>query len=231
VSNPRREPTPGSVWEFLSYFKRGVGRSNRYRVEFVLPRGIPADTVGANGEAKEGTIQQMHSRFNSGRGGVNIKCHTATFPQRSMLTVGLNQNSAEFRVPYSATYDPVTFSFYADSEMDTRDYFEIWQSSVCNFSNNTMNFLDEYTSDVKIIAMDQAGRDTYGVTLFEAWPLNIGTIDMSYSAQDAYQTTIVTMSYKSWLPQWNTGGTNRSAPPPAPSGAGNGNGPTGGGGW
>lgn len=206
------EPVGQSVKEFLAHFSKGLSRSNRYRVEFILPQGIPAGTLGANTDAQAGNIQQLQSYFNSGRGGVNIKCHTATFPQRSMLTAGLNQNSAEFRVPYSATYDPVTFSFYANSEMDTRDYFEVWQSAVCNFSNNTMNFLNEYTADVSIFALDQTGRDSYGVTLYEAWPLNIGTIDVSYSAQDAYQTTIVTMSYKSWLPWMNNGGVNRSSP-------------------
>lgn len=201
-----------TVRGFLANFKKGVARPNKYRVEFMLPKGIPAGTLGANTDAIEAQIRQLNSYFNSGRGSVNIKCHTATLPQRSLLTQGLNQNSAEFRVPYSATYDPVTFSFYADSEMDTRDFFEVWQSAVCNFSNNTMNFLEEYITDVKIITLDAAGNDAYGVTLYEAWPLNIGAIDVSYSNGDSYQTTIVTMSFKSWLPLMNNGGVNRSVP-------------------
>lgn len=202
-----------SVSAFLAHFEKGVARSNKFRVEFILPKGVPADTVGVNTDATAGQIQQLQNYFNSSRGAVNIKCHTATFPQRSLLTSGLNQNSAEFRIPYSATYDPVTFSFYANSEMDTRDYFEVWQSAVCNFSNNTMNFLEEYVSDVNIISLDATGNDAYGVTLFEAYPINIGAIDVAYANMDSYQNTMVTMSYKSWLPWMNNGGTNRSVTP------------------
>src|SRR6478736_674970 len=196
---------------FLSNFKKGLARANRYRVEFILPKGIPSGTLGANTDSTQGQIRQMDNYFNS-NGGINIKCHTATLPQRSLLTQGLNQNSAEFRVPYSATYDPVTFSFYANSELDTRDYFEIWQSTVCNFSNNTMNFLEEYVTDVNIFALDTAGKDRYRITLYEAWPLNIGAIDMSYSSIDSYQSTTVTLAFKSWLPWMNNGGTNRTIP-------------------
>lgn len=198
-----------SIHRFLAQFKKGFARQNRYRVEFHLPKGIPAGTAGANTDATNGTIQQLDNYFN-GSQGINIKCHTATFPQRSLLTSGITQNSAEFRVPYSVTYDPVSFSFYADSEMDTRDYFEVWQSAVANYSNNTMNFFEEYVADVKLFQLDATGKDTYGVTLFQAWPLNIAAIDVSYSSMDTTQSTMVTMAFKSWLPWNNNGGVNRS---------------------
>lgn len=201
--------------DFLAHFERGVARQNRFRVEFNLPRGVSASAPGVNMDAVEGNIGRLQSYFNQGRGSVNIKCHTATFPQRSLLTSEQVQNSAAFRVPYSASYDPVTFSFYADSDLDTRDYFDVWQSAANNFQNNTMNFFSEYVSDVNIIALDVLGNDTYGVTLYEAWPMNIGVLDYSYANMDSFQTTIVTMSFKSWLPTYggktmNSVGTNRS---------------------
>ena len=117
---------------FLSNFVDGISRPNRYRVEFNLPRGVnlSGGALSVNDESTVGRIAGMEKYFNSG-GMVNIKCHTMTFPQRSLLTMEHRQNSAPFRTPYSATYDPVTFSFYADSTMDTREYFEVWQSAVC----------------------------------------------------------------------------------------------------
>lgn len=188
------------IWGFLSHFQKGLSRPNRYRVEFNLPKGIPIQgALGSNPDASSGSIMQWEKFFN-GIGGINIKCHTMTFPQRSVLTQEIRQNAAPFRTPYTASYDPITFSFYNNSRMDVRDYFEIWQSAVLNLGTNTMNFYDEYVSDIKMVMLDMQGNDAYGVTLYEAWPLNIGILDASYANSNAYTTTVVTMAYKSWAP-------------------------------
>lgn len=197
--------------EFLSRFRDGVGRPNRYRVEFNLPRGVALGEgeIGVNDDARVGRIRSMENYFNRD-GSINVKCHTMTFPQRSLLTQEQRQNSAPFRTPYSATYDPVTFSFYSDPYLDTRDYFEVWQSAVVNLGTNTMNFYDEYVSDVGLIMMDQYGNDTYRVTLYEAYPLNIGIVDASYSNTNTPTTCTVTLSFKAWSPEYNTTGINRT---------------------
>lgn len=197
---------------FLSNFVDGISRPNRYRVEFNLPRGVnlSGGALSVNNEATVGQIAKMEKYFNSG-GMVNIKCHTMTFPQRSLLTMDHRQNSAPFRTPYSATYDPVTFSFYADASMDSRDYFEVWQSAVVNLGSNTMNFYDEYVSDIHMYMLDLEGNDTYKVSLFEAYPMNIGIIDASYGQNNAFTTCTVTMAFKSWQPINNTTQVNRSA--------------------
>lgn len=194
--------TDQSVSDFLAKFQRGFASPNRYRVEFSLPSGVKALTagmIGVNADALAKNMPGMNSFFNSNNQ-VNIACHTMTMPQRSLMTYEIKQNSAPVRYPYSATYDPVTFSFYVNSDYNTRDFFEVWQSSVVNFSTNTINFPDEYVSNVKMYAQDTHGQDTYGVTLENAYPLNIGIVDFSYSQMNAFQTITVTMSYKWWYP-------------------------------
>lgn len=196
--------TKMDIWTFLSNFKDGFSKPNKYRVEFNLPRGVSLgqNEIGVNNDARAGRISQMNQFFNSG-GGIDVKCHTMTFPQRSLLTMEHRQNSAPFRTPYSATYDPVTFSFYANAFLDARDYFEVWQSAVVNLGSNTMNFYEEYVSDIKMYLLDDHGEDAYGVTLFEAYPLNIGIVDASYSQSNQVTTATVTMSFKSWAPWYN----------------------------
>jgi len=191
---------------FLSQFgDRGISKPNKYRVEFNLPRGVnlPQGDISVNDDARAANIGRMEAYFNTG-GMINVKCHTMTFPQRSLLTMEHKQNSAPFRTPYSATYDPVTFSFYADGHLDTRDYFEVWQSAVINLGSNTMNFYDEYVSDVNMVMLDEYGHDAYAVSLFECYPLNIGIVDASYSSENTFTTCTVTMAFKSWLPANNT---------------------------
>ena len=75
----------------------------------------------------------------------------------------------------------------------------------------TLNFPDEYVSDVSIMAMTRDGRDAYGVKLFEAWPVSIGETSLSYSDADTLAAVTVGMEYKYWSPIFNTQGKNGSA--------------------
>jgi hypothetical protein len=200
-----------NLWDFLSHFQTGFAQRSKYRVEFTLPPGVnlATGTIGVNTESTQGNIRQIENSFNA-KGGINIKCHSMTFPQRSLMTYEHKQNSAPFRIPYSSVYDPTTFSFYANAQLDTRDYFDIWQAAVVNVGTNTINFYDEYVSDIKLWALDAQGKDSYGVVLYEAWPLNVGQLDYGYAESNTLQTTSVTMSYKSWQPIFNNSGVQRT---------------------
>lgn len=194
-----------SLNHFLSKFKSGFAKPNRYRVEFFLPRGVSSSSdfvASTNRFSGENILPKIQNSANSNEE-INIACHTMTMPQRSLMTYEIKQNSAPVRHPYSATYDPVTFSFYADNKYAARDFFDAWQGTVTNIGSNTMNFYDEYTSDIKMYAQDDAGRDTYCVTLFQAYPINVGLVDFSYSQSNNFQTITCTMSFKSWAPGWN----------------------------
>lgn len=188
-----------NFWQdFLSHFSKGVMKPNLYEVVFNLPPGVNVNTspVVETGIGS-GTMARIQSMMNS-VGSINVKCHTATFPQRTMQTFEIKQNTTPFRAPFSAVYDPVTFSFYSNASGDTRTYFDIWQRAVFNVRSNTMNFYKEFTSDIELYVHNDAGKRTYGVKLFEAWPLSVGPLDVSYSQVDNYQSVVTTMAYRRW---------------------------------
>lgn len=201
--------TADGIYEFIAHFKTGIMKANRFRIELNLPKGIKSSdhTYGVNAEAFDSSIKSHNGKFND-KGSINIKCHTATLPQRSLTTTEFRSNSVPFRIPYATSYDPVTLTFYSDGDMDTRNYFELWQSCVMNFGNNTSNFYDEYVADVKIYLQDEYGNDVYGIILFEAFPSNIGMLEVSYSQSNMPLNTLVTLSYKSWLPLSNSNAAN-----------------------
>lgn len=185
--------------KFISAFKNGQASASRYQVQFTLPRGIPQFT-GARADSTSGRIQGIQSRLN-GNGIIDMLCHTATMPQRSLLTYEHRQENAPYKVPYSQSYDPASFMFYADSDMSPRRYFEIWQQAVVNVKNNTLNFYDEYTSDVTIWQLSREGKKTYGIKLYEAFPTAVSAVDYSYSNADSITNIAVVLSYKYWMPE------------------------------
>ena len=200
------------AYEFLGRFRNGVASTNRYEVSLFLPKGVSLgeDQLGVNSDAMVGQITSMQNYFNSSEQ-VNVKCNAASLPQRSLETYEYRQNSAPFRLPYSASYGPSSFSFYADGNFDTRDFFDVWQSAVVNLQTNTLNFPEEYVSDVTIHMLDRAGNRTYGVKLFEAWPIDIGETSLSYADMDTAAIITVSLEYKYWQPLFNSQSKNGSS--------------------
>lgn len=197
------------IYEFLSNFKNGVMKSNRFRAEFNLPKGVGSGSGShaVNTKAMAGAIKNADVGFNS-TSSINIKCHTATFPQRILQTLEFRCNSVQFKIPYTASYDGISLTFYADGNMDTREYFELWQSAIINFGNNTANFYKEYVSDIKLYIQNDAGNDTYGVILYECYPMQISMFDVSYGMHGTPLNIQVLFSFKSWLPLSNSNSSN-----------------------
>lgn len=200
-----------STSSFISRFSSGFARPSRYRVEFSLPAGFDASFTlpGVNSNSSSSLIQVQEMNMNR-QGNINIMCHSCSLPQRTLLTYEHKQLAAPYRVPYSQSYDPVTFSFYTDPEYTTREYFDIWQNAVMNIGSNTINYYNEFTSDIRIYALDSAGNYSYYVDLFEAYPINVGMVDLSYSNVNAVQTVTVTMSYKYWASNNNDARVSRT---------------------
>jgi hypothetical protein len=184
--------------KFLSHFQRGVMKPNKYVVKFSLPAGVTSNSTFIDSRVRAGRIQLEEARYNA-IGSINIKCHTANFPQRNLMTAERLQNSSSFRVPYTQAYDPVTFSFYADADADTRRYFDIWQNAVINVRSNTLNFYNEYTSNVEMWSMNDMNEPTYGVRLEEAYPIALGSVDISFGNSGTYQTITSTLQFRRWV--------------------------------
>lgn len=185
--------------QFLNHFNKGMMKPNRYMIEFNLPAGVgDTDDWEMIGDfASDSSMRTEQMRLNR-TGGVNIKCHTAMFPQRTIQTTELKQNTNPYRVPHSAIYDPVTFSFYADAEGDTRHFFDVWQQAAINIRNHTLNFYREFVSDVKMYSLDESGRPRYGIKLIEAYPLSVGAMDISYAQANNFQNVVCTLTYRYW---------------------------------
>lgn len=195
--------------EFLSKFRNGISQPNRYRAKFFLPKGvsISGKELGVNDDAKVGKISRMQNYFNS-VGQIDLKCCSAQLPGRQMMTFDHRMNGAPFKIPYSSSYGPASLSFYADGTLDTRDYFDVWQSSVNNLSTNTFNFPDEYVSDLNIAMLDRGGNETYSVNLFEAWPVDLNEITLGSSQNDEITIVTVSLEYHYWQPVFSSSPKN-----------------------
>lgn len=180
---------------FINKFKAGVAKQNRFRVEFFLPRGVTANPqmLGINPTSLTGAIQQQQSKFNRDES-INIMCHTAQLPSRKLDMIEYTHLP---NLPFKTSIEPIDFAFYTDSNYSTREYWDIWLNTIYNFKSKTLNYYNEYISDVKIHTINAAGDRPYTVTLYEAFPISIAASDLAYGNTDL-QTITVSMSYRYW---------------------------------
>ena len=70
---------------------------------------------------------------------------------------------------------------------------------------NNFNFYDEYVTPLDIFQLGEyeskndTSHITYGVRLFEAYPVIIGAVNYDYAALDQIQTFDVTFNFRLWL--------------------------------
>ncbi|MDD5151911.1 MAG: hypothetical protein PHC28_15765 [Flavobacterium sp.] len=156
------------------------------------------DLAGTNSNSGQSKIRYIENNIND-NGLISLYCESCSMPGRTLLTYDHRQLSTPYRVPYSQSpYDPITMSFLTDSDFNTRTYFETWQGAVLNVGSNTVNYYDEFVSDMRIILINTDGYDSeYYVDLFECFPITIGQVDLGYANGDIAKIPI-TFSYKYW---------------------------------
>lgn len=161
-----------AISEILGALSTGIARPNRFKIE------LPNDDGGQFG----------------------ILCYACTLPARGIQTFELKQRGVPYKVPFSQDYQPITFSFYATPRLNTRKYFERWHKDVViSYKYNVMGTYTNFARPVKIKMLDQMGEVGLTVSLIEAWPINIGEVDLNYGTNNTYATITVTLSYKYWV--------------------------------
>ena len=160
----------------------GLARSNRYTIE------IPFPLVMRNtSNYSDNDFRKMH-----------LFCESAQIP-------GLNINTTQIRtfgevreMPYEFNYDPVQFSFYVDGDMIIKGLFDEWIKNIQIGKTRNFQYYNYYISDqVKINIENMQDEEIHTVTLYEAYPKSISSIQVGYDQKDVMKMT-VNLMYKYW---------------------------------
>ena len=163
-----------SVSEFTNgYLSKGLAVPNRYKVTFNSPAG--ADDV------------------------VDVFCHAVTLPSRAMMTFEHRSHvGPTYQAPYSGSYEAITCSFYADPDLNSRQFFDKWQQKVTNVESDTNNYWDEFVGTIIIETRDREDKPHYKVKIYDAYPININSVDLSYGERNNFVSISVSFAFKYW---------------------------------
>ncbi len=174
----------------------GVASSARYWVAFNLPQGI---SQGSLDGVSDNVLRAAPQQFETQLGDIGMMCSQMSFPSRSFLTTDHRHIGTPYRIPYTAQYTDVNFTFYLSSDLRERKYFEIWQQMIVNVGMNSLNYYDDYVMPVYLMQVDKEGNITYQINLIEAYPISIGEIQYGFAMKDKVATCSITMAYRHWI--------------------------------
>jgi len=168
-----------SLNEFVSGIKKhGLARTHLYAVEIPIANSM-----------KGFFVEPDDSKF------INLLCSSVSLPGFTYFTNEHRTIDEKREIIYEKLYDPLQMTFYVDSEMDVRYFFESWMNSMNLQGGKTFEFYDNYVTDVKIYILTPSGEKCYEVILKEVYPKVLSSISLDYSSKETIMTQQVTFSY------------------------------------
>jgi hypothetical protein len=114
---------------------------------------------------------------------VNLHCNSVSMPGHDLQAQDVQHGSAPGRQmvtshDYAGT---IAASFYLDSHLRERNFFERWQQMAVNNQTHKANYYDDYIGTMEIFQLDGNGEITYGIKATEVYPTTLAGIEYAYA--------------------------------------------------
>jgi len=192
----------------------GFAKPNRFLVDFVLPRGVNAESVDlGDGEQEILFEEEVANSTLNGQMQVNTEiqrglrafCESVEMPGRNLNTTDFRTYGPKREIVYGHSYSgEVTLTFYSDKFLRQRTFFEMWQRAAFDEGTNNVHFYDEYVGAIRVYQLgafaenNDRDRISYGVHLYECFPKAINAMNYSQGANDEIQKVSVTFAFRNW---------------------------------
>jgi len=209
--------TTSAIQNFISSMNKsgGFARTSKYAVVITPPTSLRQlaseriEPVANGGRLEQGfpsspanpnasNMQALHKQLGQQ---VNLHCNTVSMPGHDLQAQDQQHGSAPGRqIVTSHDYaGTIAASFYLDSHMRERHFFEQWQKMAVNTNTHKANYYDDYIGTMEIFQLDGQGEITYGIKATEVYPSTIGGIEYAYANTNQIATQAVQFQYRQWF--------------------------------
>ena len=206
-----KQPT---IQNFISSMGKsgGFARTSKYAIVITPPTSLSRlaaerNTVayGPTGQTSEeiadlnaSNMQTLNSQV--GRQ-INLHCNTVSMPGHDLQAQDQQHGSAPGRqIVQSHDYaGTIAASFYLDTHMRERHFFEQWQKMAVNTNTHKANYYDDYIGSMEIFQLDGNGEITYGIKATEVYPTTIAGIEYAYANTNQIALQSVNFQYRQWF--------------------------------
>lgn len=120
----------------------------------------------------------------------------ASLPASNINPTIIQYRGREVKFAGERTFDPWTITIVNDTSMKLRKHFERWSNLMNNRENNGGSTLPAtYMCDLAVTQLDRNDAEIRNYTIYNAFPINIGEVALSYGSNDVISEFTVTFQY------------------------------------
>lgn len=126
---------------------------------------------------------------------IMLNCSSASFPG---TVLGTNENDyfgLAFNYPSDYKFTALDLEFYVDVDFTEKKFFQKWLDSIYDTQTGRWSFLDQYAKGVSIISLDLQSKPRYKIELEDAYPVNVGQINVGHDLRNQVATLPVTLQF------------------------------------
>jgi len=128
-----------------------------------------------------------------------FQCERAELPGKTILTVEDKLYGPVRKIGYGQMFIDTTMTFICTAEgWEEKAYFDNWQNNVVDPELYDASYYNDYTSDIILTTYTEQNISSYGIKFREAYPLNVGAINLGWSQNNEYARLSVTFAYRKW---------------------------------
>jgi hypothetical protein len=184
----------------ISKFKSNINviRPNLFFAEVILPPAI-AEQVRTLPGSERTRLTDVNNTF-------KFRCQATDFPGRTLATTDDIHNGPSVKHPYDLTYSDINLTIVASEDMIEKFVFDKWMETMVTTSGvsngqATGGFVRYYDNVIKngriiINQINEKNERIAKCTLYGAFPIGMGPLNLSWDEFDSYQRFAVTISYR-----------------------------------
>lgn len=121
---------------------------------------------------------------------LNLMCESTELPSIHIDTIGMQYYGEIIDVPNKKSYGSISTTFYVDTSMYIKLFFDRWQEAIINPESRTFSFYNDYIANLAIGVFDKHGLQHSQVILFEAFPKTVSAVTLSQESRDIMKVTV-----------------------------------------
>jgi hypothetical protein len=126
-------------------------------------------------------------------------CEQAELPGKTMLTVEDKLYGPVRKIGYGQMFIDTTMTFICTAEgWAEKEFFDKWQNDIVDPDLFDASYYNDYTSDILLTTYKEDNSSSYGIRFNEAFPLNVGAINLGWGQNNEYARLSVTFAYRKW---------------------------------
>ena len=130
---------------------------------------------------------------------LTLLCEQAELPGKTILTVEDKLYGPVRKIGYGQMFIDTTMTFICTAQgWEEKEFFDNWQNQIVDPDMYDASYYEDYTSDILLRTFTEENIRSYGIKFMEAFPLNVGAVNIGWSQNNEYARLSVTFAYRRW---------------------------------